>query len=238
MKLLASLSLLSLAYGQFIRTTNYAAATLVKKEEVQTTAVTRCHFHDDIQFCVDGHGNEGSIVPAPTDKANAPTEYTGCHNHGDDVFCRHDGKEVEFVKLGESGHGHVTSHDNEATITTSAETTDAIQTTAVTSCHFHETVQFCVDGHGNEGSIVPAPTDKANAPTEYTGCHNHGDDVFCRHDGKEVEFVKLDENATSESSVSSTLSTTTKPSVSVTELNNAGMYGVPIAMLVVFSCLL
>lgn len=53
---------------------------------VQTTAVTDCHFHDSVQYCINGYGVEGSIVPAPTNTDAAPTSYEECHSHDDEVF--------------------------------------------------------------------------------------------------------------------------------------------------------
>ena len=71
-----------------------------------------------------------------------------------------------------------------------AVTSSAAQTTAVTSCHGHGTVQFCINGAGSEGSMVPAPTNMKDAPSSYTGCHTHESDTFCVDSaGKEYQFV-------------------------------------------------
>lgn len=79
----------------------------------------------------------------------------------------------------------------------------SIQTTAVTDCHFHNSVQYCVDGYGNEGSILPVPTNTNNLPTSYDGCHSHDGDTFCMDGDKEVQFVKLEDEDDEESSSSS-----------------------------------
>lgn len=64
------------------------------------------------------------------------------------------------------------------------------QTTAITSCHFHGATQFCIDGNGNEGSIVPVPSKTEDASSSYSGCHSHGEDTFCLSSSdEEVQFV-------------------------------------------------
>lgn len=102
-------------------------------------------------------------------------------------------------------HGHSASatatatHDHDHG-SHSASATSSGQTTAVTGCHFHGSSQFCVNGAGAEGSIVPAPTATNNAPEEYTGCHSHGSDTFCMtEDGEEVQFKAEEENSDSDS---------------------------------------
>ncbi|RCK56531.1 Fe(2+) transport protein 1 [Candida viswanathii] len=92
---------------------------------IQTTAVTDCHFHDAVQYCVDGYGVEGSIVPAPTNTAAAPSSYEGCHGHDSEVFCIYQGNEVQFVPLDEE-------------LETSEE--------GGQNCHFHAGVEHCVGG--------------------------------------------------------------------------------------------
>jgi zinc transporter 1/2/3 len=63
--------------------------------------------------------------------------------------------------------------------------------TEVTSCHYHETVQYCMAGD-LEGSIVGAPTASISAPASYTGCHVHATETFCMDsNGDEVQFVSL-----------------------------------------------
>ena len=93
---------------------------------------------------------------------------------------------------------------NASTITTPPLNLSAsVQTTAVTDCHFHNSVQYCVDGYGNEGSILPVPTNTNNLPTSYDGCHSHDGDTFCMDGDKEVQFVKLEDEDDGESSSSS-----------------------------------
>lgn len=153
----------------------------------QTTAITDCHLHGATLFCVDGAGSEGSVIPAPTNTQNVPSSFTGCHSHATEVFCMDsEGEEYQFsVEASEAEEEHDHDHDHDH-----VSETATYQTTAVTDCHFHGTTQFCVDGAGKEGSIVPAPTKTEDAPSSYTGCHGHGSDVFCIDSaGGEVQFA-------------------------------------------------
>ncbi|RLV91974.1 putative sucrose utilization protein SUC1 [Spathaspora sp. JA1] len=204
MKVLSCISLLGLAWGEVITlargTPTINEITLVKKDG-QTTALTSCHFHGGDQFCVDGQGNEGSIVPPPTNTADAPTEYTGCHNHGEDVFCRYNGEEVEFQVKSETtddAHDHddheEDEHDEHDDHDHETGTPTDVETSKVTGCHFHGDDFFCTDSQGKEGSIVPAPN-KDNAPTEYSECHSHGSNMFCLHEGKEVQFITSEDSS-------------------------------------------
>lgn len=91
----------------------------------QTKSVTSCHMHGSTQFCLNGAGDEGSIIPAPTDTANAPSSYSGCHSHAGDTYCLDDsGSEYQFI---------VESNDSEASSSTDDE-----------HCHFHAGVEHCV----------------------------------------------------------------------------------------------
>ncbi|EMG45830.1 IRT1 Fe(2+) transport protein 1 [Candida maltosa Xu316] len=99
---------------------------------IQTTAVTDCHFHDSVQFCINGYGVEGSIVPAPTNADAAPTSYDSCHSHDDETFCMYQGNEVQFVSL-----------DEELETSTSS---------SGRNCHFHAGVEHCVGGDEHESS--------------------------------------------------------------------------------------
>lgn len=49
------------------------------------------------------------------------------------------------------------------------------QTTAVTSCHSHETDIYCINGEGAEVHVEATPT--GEPPAEYTGCHSHGSEM-------------------------------------------------------------
>lgn len=108
-----------------VTTTSSSVSVSNSTVSVQTTAVTDCHFHDSVQYCINGYGVEGSIVPAPTNTDTAPTSYEECHSHDSDVFCIYQGNEVQFVSLDE---------DLESTGTSSGGK----------NCHFHAGVEHCV----------------------------------------------------------------------------------------------
>jgi zinc transporter 1/2/3 len=87
-------------------TKNRVGSSELNSGDSQTTAITSCHLHGSAQFCVDGSGNEGSIVPAPTNTQDAPSSYTGCHSHEDATFCLDSsGNEVQFMIEEVSSHG-------------------------------------------------------------------------------------------------------------------------------------
>jgi len=47
------------------------------------TAVSDCHPHGDVQFCVAG-GEEWEVT-SDIDEANAPDEYSDCHAHDEEL---------------------------------------------------------------------------------------------------------------------------------------------------------
>ncbi|KAF2459183.1 ZIP zinc transporter-domain-containing protein [Lineolata rhizophorae] len=70
-----------------------------------------------------------------------------------------------------------------------ATTTAAPSVTAISECHFHETTQFCMAGT-SEFQVLIEATATGELPAEYTGCHNHEDEMFCfGPDGEEVEIL-------------------------------------------------
>lgn len=69
-----------------------------------------------------------------------------------------------------------------------ATATASGQTTAVTSCHTHETAVYCIDGAGSEVQVEATPT--GELPAAYTGCHSHGSETYCLDpEGNEVAIV-------------------------------------------------
>lgn len=113
------------------RTTD-TSETDSESSSAQTTAVTSCHLHDDTLYCIDGEGVEGSIVPAPTNTEDVPSEYTGCHSHDEDVYCLDEsGDEVQFVA--------------EASTTSSSSLSGL-------NCHYHAGVEHCVGDDEEETS--------------------------------------------------------------------------------------
>ncbi|VVT46902.1 uncharacterized protein SAPINGB_P001444 [Magnusiomyces paraingens] len=178
----------------------YLTAQSVSSQIAQTTAITSCHFHESTFYCMNGSGEEGYVTPAPTATAEAPAQYTACHNHGEDYYCMNGSNEVQFFIAEEHD-----DHDEESTVTSQISNSASGQTTAVTACHYHGTAYNCMNGDGQEGYIVPAPTATESTPAEYTGCHTHGSSTFCMNGLEEVQFVIDGEiSATSTSTESST----------------------------------
>lgn len=125
--------------------------TVVKRDDtssalsVQTTAITSCHMHGSDQYCIDGAGNEGSIVPAPTNTADAPKSYTGCHSHEGDTYCvDSSGSEYQFSVEAENGDATESYTSPTASSTASAEQ----------NCHFHAGVEHCTGGESEHNASV------------------------------------------------------------------------------------
>ncbi|KXT06092.1 hypothetical protein AC578_1305 [Pseudocercospora eumusae] len=117
--------------------------------------------------------------------ANAQTTYTGCHNHSEQgasvEYCfGPDGSESALATYAVSGTATLPVSAS-ATVTA----TGAVQTTAVTDCHSHETAIFCINGAGSEVEVEATPT--GEIPPAYTDCHSHGTEQYCSDPaGKDV----------------------------------------------------
>ncbi|KAH8601760.1 ZIP zinc transporter-domain-containing protein [Bisporella sp. PMI_857] len=123
---------------------------------------------------------------------NAQITLTGCHLH--------EGQEVCFLPGGAETTISPTSEASPTSnlITSSATlpgsvvatTTAVAQTTAITSCHLHDTTQYCIKGDGSEVQVMTTATGNEALPTAYSDCHAHGTETFCvAPDGAEVEVV-------------------------------------------------
>ncbi|KAI4226129.1 MAG: hypothetical protein LQ349_006935 [Xanthoria aureola] len=104
-------------------------------------------------------------------RAQTSASLSDCHNHGATRYC--------VLPNGEETA--VPSSITEApSVATAAPATADAQTTAVTSCHMHETAQFCIKGDGGEVmAVVTASAIGPSPPAQYTGCHSHGEELFC-----------------------------------------------------------
>lgn len=102
------------------------------------TAVSACHMHETIQYCVAGTA-EYQILTTATGTTALPAQYTGCHSHGSELFCLSpSGDEVELLLEGAKEQ---------------AESTAAGESAAATgtrSCHYHNGVEHCVGGDESE----------------------------------------------------------------------------------------
>ncbi|KAL8837896.1 MAG: hypothetical protein Q9176_005372 [Flavoplaca citrina] len=106
-------------------------------------------------------------------EAQASASLSDCHNHGDTRYCvLPNGEETAVPES-------ITAAPSVATAVAAADA----QTTAVTDCHMHETAhlpRFCVRGDGGEVmAMVTAGAIEDPPPAQYTGCHSHGEELFC-----------------------------------------------------------
>lgn len=137
----------------------------------------------------------------------AQTTYTGCHMHGSVSYC-YDSEGIELAMS--------TLTMPISTIATVASvaaiTTPEPQTTAITSCHMHNTDLHCIDGFGGEVLVLITGTATPLPPAQFTDCHAHGENRYCvdsegndvavlseseeghnpSHDGEQVEEDGLD----------------------------------------------
>lgn len=136
-----------------------------KRQTPSITAVSDCHMHGTVQYCMVGTA-EYEIIGAPTATEDLPSSYTDCHAHATQTWCMNpNGGEVQVVGEGE-----------EAGTTAAATPTTSI--TAVTDCHMHETDVYClVDS--TEYRVSATVTATQDLPPSYTGCHSHGSDTYC-----------------------------------------------------------
>ncbi|KAL9012074.1 MAG: hypothetical protein Q9173_003131 [Seirophora scorigena] len=90
-----------------------------------------------------------------------------------------DRRPLRYCVLPNGEETAVPSSITEAPSTATAAAANA-QTTALTDCHLHETAQFCVKGDGGEVmAMVTASAFGPTPPAQYTGCHSHGEELFC-----------------------------------------------------------
>ncbi|RSL40205.1 hypothetical protein CEP54_016170 [Fusarium duplospermum] len=100
----------------------------------------------------------------------APKSYIRCHNHGTDTYC-----------LVPSGGGEVQVINAEATITGNTNSEESgkkdANVTAVSDCHVSSSSLYC----SAESTVYYAQTSVTateDIPAQFTGCHNHGDDLY------------------------------------------------------------
>ncbi|KAK3064391.1 hypothetical protein LTS18_007598 [Coniosporium uncinatum] len=128
---------------------SYVAAndiTLLVRQETalsaapSITAVSDCHLHGTVQYCVAGTA-EYQMNVSPTSGEVLPTEYSGCHSHST-TYCQNpEGEDIQ-VLVGAS---------LEEPETPAAETGTS-ETISEEDCHFHAGIQHCVDGAEEEGA--------------------------------------------------------------------------------------
>ncbi|TID17991.1 Zip-domain-containing protein [Venturia nashicola] len=101
------------------------------------TAVSECHMHETVQYCVAGTA-EYQILTTATGTSALPAQYTGCHSHGSELFCiSPSGDEVELLLEGAEKSASTTAGDSAAP-------------TGKGKCHYHNGVEHCVGGDESE----------------------------------------------------------------------------------------
>ncbi|KAH6686433.1 zinc/iron transporter protein [Plectosphaerella plurivora] len=156
-----------------------ATASIVARQTAAPSveAVSDCEVIQSTQYCSAG-STEFRIVATPT-SGSLPSSYTGCHAHATDLWCEYSGGEVQVVAAGATvapsttsgtaAHDDHDDHDH-------AEETGAV--TAVSECHMDNGAMYCMGG-STSFSMGTTPTNTQDLPAEYTGCHDHGPDLYC-----------------------------------------------------------
>ncbi|KAK4104485.1 Zip-domain-containing protein [Parathielavia hyrcaniae] len=118
------------------------------------TAVSACHMHETVQYCMVGTAEYRIMATTTTD---LPSSYTDCHAHAAETWCMNpNGGEVEVV----------------------AAETAAPSLTAVTDCRLAETEVIC-SADATEYRVDTTATATQDIPPSFTGCHPHGSDTYC-----------------------------------------------------------
>ena len=148
--------------------------------------------HGETQFCFAGDA-EYEVLTTATATGELPSEYTGCHAHGADLYAIENavfpatanelrfcfdpkGEEVEVVAEGASHDEEHSSGATSPTVTSAAATgaAESPKVTALSNCHLHDTQQFCFGPSATEYLMKVPATATGELPTQYTGCHAHG----------------------------------------------------------------
>ncbi|KAF9701888.1 hypothetical protein EKO04_001070 [Ascochyta lentis] len=107
-------------------------ATVTAAATPTITAVSDCHPHGTVNWCM--VGTEEYQISGPTATEEFQAQYTDCHKHGSDTYCVDDaGEDVEII------------------MESTEETTHAGETAEEPAgseehCHFHAGVEHCVGG--------------------------------------------------------------------------------------------
>ncbi|KAL1870703.1 high-affinity Zn(2+) transporter zrt1 [Diaporthe australafricana] len=105
------------------------------------------------------------------------TTYTGCHNHTEETVAIEYCFGPDGAETARATHSVAVATSLPESVSASATTAGAAQTTAVTGCHSHETAVFCINGAGGEVHVEATPT--REVPPAYTGCHAHDTGMYC-----------------------------------------------------------
>jgi len=122
-----------LAASVAAQTVTSAASTTSEASLATITAVTSCHAHGSVQYCMHGT-SEFEVLATATGTEEPPASYTGCHAHGSSELWCLTGDDGEVQLLAEGAEA--------ATTPTPAEEPAAEE--GELNCHFHAGIEHCV----------------------------------------------------------------------------------------------
>ncbi|KAL5384453.1 hypothetical protein DPSP01_005252 [Paraphaeosphaeria sporulosa] len=110
------------------------------------TAVSDCHTHSTVQYCVAGTAEYEIVGPTATEEFEA--QYTDCHSHGSSTYCVNSaGEDVQIVVEGaertESEGEHAHEHGGE---TEEGDANEGVH------CHEHAGIPHCTGGSESEAA--------------------------------------------------------------------------------------
>lgn len=138
----AAVGSVGVAGAQTVTVTATATITQALSAAPAITAVSDCHAHGTVNWCM--FGTEEYQISGPTATEEFQAQYTDCHTHGTETYCVDNAGEDVKV-LVES-----TETDSE----TSEEPAGSEE-----HCHFHAGVEHCVGGSESEVSCDATPRD-------------------------------------------------------------------------------
>ncbi|KAH6644300.1 ZIP zinc transporter-domain-containing protein [Boeremia exigua] len=121
---------------QTVTVTATATVTQGSSAAPQITAVSDCHAHGTVNWCM--AGTEEYQISGPTATEEFQAQYTDCHTHSAETFCVDDaGEDVQVLVESAEEDSH------------SEETTEEPAGSGE-HCHFHAGVEHCVGGSGEK----------------------------------------------------------------------------------------
>ncbi|KAF1848755.1 Zip-domain-containing protein [Cucurbitaria berberidis CBS 394.84] len=141
-RIAASTGILLLARSIAAQTTTAPPST-TSAAKPSITAVSECHPHGTVNWCM--AGTEEYQVVGPTKTEAMESKYTDCHSHGIKTFCVDaSGEDVELLidSAGKEETTHTDEHDSSSHEPAGAEE----------HCHSHAGVEHCVGGESQEKS--------------------------------------------------------------------------------------
>ncbi|KAL5422963.1 hypothetical protein PMIN04_004264 [Paraphaeosphaeria minitans] len=109
------------------------------------TAVSDCHAHSTVQYCVAGTAEYEVVGPTATEEFEA--QYTDCHSHGSSTYCVNSaGDDVQILVEGaentESEEEHAHEHEGES----EGGANEGVH------CHEHAGIPHCTGGSESEAA--------------------------------------------------------------------------------------